>query len=203
MLFGMTDVGRERKKKEGGAEACLREKAKSRRDAGATKNEDAAQQQSRRPGAGCRGDSPYRSNAVVEAGQAEFRRSGIMGLRLGAEMARPLWRIQDMVQLSPVAVTKVKEILSQQTPAPVGLRVAVVGGGCSGFSYNMAFENQVNEASDNVYEFDGLKVLVDQMSEMYLDGISIDYIETIEGSGFKFNNPNVKSTCGCGSSFSV
>jgi iron-sulfur cluster assembly protein len=108
-----------------------------------------------------------------------------------------------MVQLSPVAVTKVKEILSQQTPAPVGLRVAVVGGGCSGFSYNMAFENQVNEASDNVYEFDGLKVLVDQMSEMYLDGISIDYIETIEGSGFKFNNPNVKSTCGCGSSFSV
>jgi iron-sulfur cluster assembly accessory protein len=69
-----------------------------------------------------------------------------------------------MVQLSPVAVTKVKEILSQQTPAPVGLRVAVVGGGCSGFSYNMAFENAVNEASDNVYEFDGLKVLVDQMS---------------------------------------
>jgi iron-sulfur cluster assembly protein len=54
-----------------------------------------------------------------------------------------------------------------------------------------------------VYEFEGLKVLVDQMSEMYLDGISIDYIETIEGSGFKFNNPNVKSTCGCGSSFSV
>ena len=108
-----------------------------------------------------------------------------------------------MVQLSPVAVTKVKEILSQQTPAPVGLRVAVVGGGCSGFSYNMAFENQVNEASDNVYEFDGLKVLVDQMSEMYLDGISIDYIETIEGSGFKFNNPNVKSTCGSAPGFMV
>jgi iron-sulfur cluster assembly accessory protein len=110
---------------------------------------------------------------------------------------------QEMVQLTPVAVTKVKEIISQQTPSPVGLRVAVVGGGCSGFSYRMAFENQINEASDNVYEFEGLKVLVDQMSEMYLDGISIDYIETIEGSGFKFNNPNVKSTCGCGSSFSV
>jgi iron-sulfur cluster assembly accessory protein len=109
----------------------------------------------------------------------------------------------EMVQLTPVAVTKVKEIISQQTPSPAGLRVAVVGGGCSGFSYHMAFENQINEASDNVYEFEGLKVLVDQMSEMYLDGISIDYIETIEGSGFKFNNPNVKSTCGCGSSFSV
>jgi iron-sulfur cluster assembly accessory protein len=108
-----------------------------------------------------------------------------------------------MLQLTPVAVTKVKEILSQQTPAPTGLRVAVVGGGCSGFSYHMAFENQVNQDSDNVYDFDGLQVLVDQMSEMYLDGVSIDYIESLEGSGFKFNNPNVKSTCGCGSSFSV
>ena len=109
----------------------------------------------------------------------------------------------EMVQLTPVAINKVKEILSQQSPAPSGLRVAVVGGGCSGFSYRMAFENQANEASDNVYEFDGLKVMVDQMSEMYLDGVSIDYIETLEGAGFKFNNPNVKSTCGCGSSFTV
>ena len=102
-----------------------------------------------------------------------------------------------------MAVSKVKEILSQQSPVPTGLRVAVVGGGCSGFSYHMAFENQVNENSDNVYEFEGLKVLVDQMSEMYLEGVSIDYIESLEGAGFKFNNPNVKSTCGCGSSFSV
>jgi iron-sulfur cluster assembly accessory protein len=113
------------------------------------------------------------------------------------------WEVKMAVQLTPVAITKVKEILSSQTPMPTGLRVAVVGGGCSGFSYKMAFENQVNEESDNVYEFDGLKVLVDQMSEMYLDGISIDYIETLEGAGFKFNNPNVKSTCGCGSSFTV
>ncbi|HVA71915.1 MAG TPA: iron-sulfur cluster insertion protein ErpA [Candidatus Limnocylindrales bacterium] len=112
-------------------------------------------------------------------------------------------RTLEMIALTPVAVTKVKEIIAQQNPAPTGLRVAVVGGGCSGFSYHMAFESQVNETSDNIYEFDGLKVLVDQMSEMYLDGISIDYIESIEGSGFKFNNPNVKSTCGCGSSFSV
>jgi iron-sulfur cluster assembly accessory protein len=108
-----------------------------------------------------------------------------------------------MVGLTPGAITKVKEILSQQTPLPTGLRIAVVGGGCSGFSYHMAFENQVNENSDNVYEFEGLKVLVDQMSEMYLDGVQVDYIESIDGSGFKFNNPNVKSTCGCGSSFSV
>lgn len=108
-----------------------------------------------------------------------------------------------MVELTPIAITKVKEILQQQNPQPTGLRVAVVGGGCSGFSYHMAFENQMNENADNVYEFEGLKVMVDQMSEMYLDGITIDYVESIEGSGFKFNNPNVKSTCGCGSSFSV
>src|SRR5713226_5728429 len=107
-----------------------------------------------------------------------------------------------MITVTPVATTKVKEIMSQQNPAPVALRVAVVGGGCSGFSYHMAFENQENP-TDNVYEFDGLKVLVDQMSEMYLEGVSVDYVETLEGAGFKFNNPNVKSTCGCGSSFSV
>jgi iron-sulfur cluster assembly accessory protein len=107
-----------------------------------------------------------------------------------------------MIELTDVASNKVKEIMSQQNPAPTALRVAVVGGGCSGFSYHMAFDNQENP-SDNVYEFGGLKVLVDQMSEMYLDGVQIDYIETLEGAGFKFNNPNVKSTCGCGSSFSV
>jgi len=107
-----------------------------------------------------------------------------------------------MIGLTPVAASKVKEIMTQQNPVPAALRVAVVGGGCSGFSYHMAFENQVN-GTENVYEFDGLKVLIDQMSEMYLEGVEIDYIETLEGAGFKFNNPNVKSTCGCGSSFSV
>jgi iron-sulfur cluster assembly protein len=107
-----------------------------------------------------------------------------------------------MINLTPVAATKVKEIMGQQNPAPTALRVAVVGGGCSGFSYHMAFDNNVNP-TDNVYEFEGLKVLVDQMSEMYLEGVEVDYLETLEGAGFKFNNPNVKSTCGCGSSFSV
>ncbi len=107
-----------------------------------------------------------------------------------------------MIQLTETASTKVREIMQQQNPSPTALRVAVVGGGCSGFSYHMAFDNAENP-SDNVYDFEGLKVLVDQMSEMYLDGVQIDYIESIEGAGFKFNNPNVKSTCGCGSSFSV
>jgi iron-sulfur cluster assembly accessory protein len=108
----------------------------------------------------------------------------------------------EMIELTDIAASKVKEIMIQQDPAPTALRVAVVGGGCSGFSYHMAFDSQENP-SDNVYDFSGVKVLVDQMSEMYLDGVQIDYIESLEGAGFKFNNPNVKSTCGCGSSFSV
>jgi iron-sulfur cluster assembly accessory protein len=107
-----------------------------------------------------------------------------------------------MITITPVASSKVKEIMKMQDPAPSALRVAVVGGGCSGFQYHMAFETQTKE-TDDVFEFDGLKVLVDQMSSMYLDGVEIDYVETLEGAGFKFNNPNVKSTCGCGSSFSV
>jgi iron-sulfur cluster assembly protein len=107
-----------------------------------------------------------------------------------------------MVQLTETAVSKVKEILDTQEPRPSGLRIAVVGGGCSGFSYSMAFENTPN-LLDKTYSFDGLKVFIDQASMLYLDGAEVDYVETLEGSGFKFNNPNVKNTCGCGSSFSV
>jgi iron-sulfur cluster assembly accessory protein len=106
------------------------------------------------------------------------------------------------LDLSPTAVAKVKEILAQQNPQPQGLRVSVVGGGCSGFSYQMNFENDTN-GIDKVFDFDGLKVFVDQASLMYLRGTKIDFVETLEGSGFKFENPNVKTTCGCGSSFSV
>jgi len=105
-----------------------------------------------------------------------------------------------MIQLTSKAVDKVKEILSTQEPQPAGLRIAVVGGGCSGFSYSMAFENQP-QMLDKTYQFDGLKIFVDQASMLYLDGAEVDYVETLEGAGFKFNNPNVKSTCGCGSSF--
>lgn len=107
-----------------------------------------------------------------------------------------------MVQLTESAVNKVKEILGTQDPKPAGLRIAVVGGGCSGFSYSMAFENSPNML-DKTYNFDELKVFIDQASLLYLEGAEVDYVETLEGSGFKFNNPNVKSTCGCGSSFSA
>ena len=107
-----------------------------------------------------------------------------------------------MIQLTERALGKVKEILETQDPQPGGLRIAVVGGGCSGFSYSMAFENSPGFL-DKTYDFAGLKVFVDQASMLYLDGAEVDYVETLEGSGFKFSNPNVRSTCGCGSSFSV
>ncbi len=107
-----------------------------------------------------------------------------------------------MVQLSERAIGKVKEILETQDPRPVGLRISVVGGGCSGFSYSMNFENTPN-ILDKTYSYDGLKVFIDQASLLYLDGVNVDYVETLEGAGFKFDNPNVKSTCGCGSSFNV
>ncbi len=106
------------------------------------------------------------------------------------------------VTLTATAVSKVKEIMNQQNPVPAGLRIGVVGGGCSGFSYSMSFENAPG-VMDKVYSFDGLNVYVDATSAMYLNGCTVDYVETLEAAGFKFDNPNVKSTCGCGSSFNV
>jgi iron-sulfur cluster assembly protein len=107
-----------------------------------------------------------------------------------------------MIQLTETAVNKVKEIMDSQESKPAGLRIAVVGGGCSGFNYSMAFENEPGML-DKTYDFDGLKVFIDQASMLYLDGAEVDFVETLEGSGFKFNNPNVRTTCGCGSSFSA
>jgi iron-sulfur cluster assembly accessory protein len=104
--------------------------------------------------------------------------------------------------LTPQAIVKVREIMATQDPLPAGLRIGVVGGGCSGFQYSMAFENQ-SGMMDKVYNFDDLKVFVDATSLMYLNGCIVDYVETLEAAGFKFENPQVKSTCGCGSSFNV
>jgi iron-sulfur cluster assembly accessory protein len=107
-----------------------------------------------------------------------------------------------MIQLTENAVGKVNEILNMQEPKPAGLRIAVVGGGCSGFSYSMAFETQPSML-DKTYNFGDLKVFIDSASMLYLDGAEVDYVESLEGAGFKFNNPQVKSTCGCGSSFNA
>ena len=106
------------------------------------------------------------------------------------------------VKLTDTAIAKVREIMGTQDPIPAGLRIGVVGGGCSGFQYSMSFENQAG-MMDKVMKFDDLKVFVDATSAMYLNGCVVDYVETLEAAGFKFENPTVKSTCGCGSSFSV
>jgi iron-sulfur cluster assembly protein len=105
-----------------------------------------------------------------------------------------------MLTLTDKAQGKVKEILDSQPEPFAGLRVQVVGGGCSGFQYHMGFEKQEN-SGDEVLEMGSFKVFVDRGSSMYLDGTEIDWVEALTGSGFKFNNPNVKSTCGCGESF--
>jgi iron-sulfur cluster assembly accessory protein len=106
------------------------------------------------------------------------------------------------VTLTAAAISKVREIMATQDPIPAGLRIGVVGGGCSGFQYSMSFENQ-SGMMDKVFTFDGLKVFVDATSAMYLSTCVVDYVETLEAAGFKFENAAVKSTCGCGSSFSV
>ena len=104
--------------------------------------------------------------------------------------------------LTSTAIAKVRKIMAPQDPLPAGLRIGVVGGGCSGFQYSMAFENQPG-MMDKVFNFEDLKVFVDATSLMYLNGCTVDYMETLEAAGFKFDNPQVKSTCGCGSSFQV
>jgi iron-sulfur cluster assembly accessory protein len=100
------------------------------------------------------------------------------------------------------AITKIQNIMDAQSPRPSALRLACVGGGCSGLQYHMAFINE-HTNSDNKFTFGNLEVYVDMISLMYLKDVSVDYVESLESSGFKFLNPNVKSTCGCGSSFNV
>jgi iron-sulfur cluster assembly accessory protein len=109
---------------------------------------------------------------------------------------------ESMVNITPVAATKVNEIRDAEgIEGQMALRLRVVGGGCAGFSYDLYFDEPAEV--DRQFEIQGVKVLVDEMSLMYLVGTEIDYVEGLQGAGFKFNNPNVKTTCGCGSSFSV
>ena len=107
------------------------------------------------------------------------------------------------ITLTDTAVEMVKVTRQQEgMDESYGLRVAVRGGGCSGFEYALDFEQEPRE-NDTILEYDGLKVFVDSVSSRYLDGTQIDYVKGIMGSGFKFNNPKAVGTCGCGSSFSV
>jgi len=105
-----------------------------------------------------------------------------------------------MITLTDAAVEKVKDLMSKQEKKDSALRVFVQGGGCAGFRYGMAFDDATDE-TDQVLEFSGLKVIVDEMSQPYLDGANVDYVEGLDGSGFSITNPNVESSCGCGNSF--
>jgi iron-sulfur cluster assembly protein len=98
---------------------------------------------------------------------------------------------------------KVQEFLAAQAEVneSAGLRVGVKGGGCSGFQYQLAFDER--KEGDVVFESHGLKVLVDGPSLPYVDGSQIDYVDSLQGAGFQVNNPNVVAACGCGSSFRV
>ena len=105
------------------------------------------------------------------------------------------------IELTPGAIRRVREVM-QQKPEIGGLRLGVQGGGCSGFSYVMQFESGPR-ASDQVYEFEGAKVFVDPKSLVYLQGMTLDYKADLMQQGFVIHNPNAKSTCGCGTSFSA
>src|SRR5579862_6124473 len=103
-----------------------------------------------------------------------------------------------MITITEKAASKVKEIASAESLQGQGLRLKVVGGGCAGFSYDLYFEDKVGDM-DEIFEHNGVKLYVDPLSFQYLEATEIDYVEGVHGAGFKFNNPNVKGTCGCGS----
>lgn len=105
------------------------------------------------------------------------------------------------ILLTPAAIEAVRNAIAAEGEEGDGLRVSVVGGGCSGYQYNLDFE-KAPRMDDIVLNFDGVPVFVDPISAGYLKGTTIDYISGLNGTGFKFNNPNAKRTCGCGSSFS-
>jgi iron-sulfur cluster assembly protein len=109
-----------------------------------------------------------------------------------------------MIQITEKAVKEIKRIReTDPTAKDANLRVMVVGGGCSGMSYKLGFDNQPAGASDKVFEKDGVKVMVDAKSYLYLAGTELDFTDGLNGTGFVFSNPNAKRTCGCGNSFSA
>jgi iron-sulfur cluster assembly protein len=109
-----------------------------------------------------------------------------------------------MITVTQKAVEEIKRIqANDESAAGAMLRVMVVGGGCSGMSYKLGFENQPAAANDKVIETDGVKVVVDSKSSLYLSGTELDFTDGLNGQGFVFKNPNAKRTCGCGTSFSA
>lgn len=107
------------------------------------------------------------------------------------------------VDLSPTAVARVKVLIERERrPEGAGLRVSVLGGGCSGLQYSLGLEDAPTD-EDAIYQIEDVRVFVDPTSAPYLGGMKVDYVDGLHGAGFKFVNPNADRTCGCGSSFSV
>jgi iron-sulfur cluster assembly protein/iron-sulfur cluster insertion protein len=113
----------------------------------------------------------------------------------------PARQRSSMITLTPPAVDKARELLATEEDA-VALRVGVRPGGCSGFSYEMFFDSKVDELEDFVKDYDGVKVAVDRQSAEMLQGAEVDFVDGLQGAGFKISNPNASRSCGCGSSFS-
>jgi iron-sulfur cluster assembly protein len=108
-----------------------------------------------------------------------------------------------MIIVTEKAAGEIRRVLAEQNMGEKVLRVAVAGGGCSGFQYRLGFDDAADAAKDHVTEQHGLKVAVDKKSDLYLDGTTVDFYDGLDKRGFTFNNPNVSKSCGCGSSFSV
>ena len=104
------------------------------------------------------------------------------------------------IQLSSSAASKISQLVLEEMNPDLKFRVYIIGGGCSGFQYGFAFEENQTEG-DMVMEHHGVEMMVDPMSFPYLMGSTVDYLEDLQGARFVVNNPNAKSTCGCGSSF--
>lgn len=106
------------------------------------------------------------------------------------------------LMLTDIAVEKVKEVMTRDGVKDGGLRIAIVGGGCSGFQYNLSLDESARE-DDIIIEQGGVRLFLDPISQQYVYGTVIDYVNGLHGAGFKFVNPNANRTCGCGSSFSA
>ena len=106
-----------------------------------------------------------------------------------------------MIAVTQNAASEAKRLLEKQGKPEFGLRVGVQGGGCSGLSYKLGFDQE--RPGDNIQQIEGVKIFVDPKSYLYLDGTTLDFVDGLEGRGFKFLNPQAKKTCGCGESFSV
>ena len=110
-------------------------------------------------------------------------------------------RTESIVSLTPAAAAKIRDLMATEEDVSV-LRVAIEGGGCSGFQYGLGFDRGAQEG-DHEFECEGVTVVVDPFSAPYLTGAQVDYLETIQESGFKIDNPNAVASCGCGHSFTV